>query len=540
MTTAEHVEAPSIHTTAGKLHEMRQRLSESLHPVGEAAVEAVHGKGKLTARERVDQLLDPGSFVEFDALAKHRSTNFGMASKKPLGDGVVAGYGTVDGREICVFAQDPTVFGGSLGETHGEKITKIMDLAIKTGRPLIGLYDGGGARIQEGVVSLALAGEIFHRNVRASGVIPQISVVLGAAAGAAVYSPALTDFIVMVDKTSQLFITGPDVIKTVTGEEVSMEELGGANTHMTRTGTAHHVAPNEDEAFEFVKELLAYLPNNNRAEAPRYPHEHPVTFPIENSVTHEDEELDTIIPDSPNQPYDMRDVISRIVDDGELLEIQPARAQNVIVGFARVEGRSVGVVANQPLFLAGCLDIDAAEKAARFIRTCDAFGIPILSLVDVPGFLPGTDQEHEGIIRRGAKLLYAYGEATVGKITVITRKAYGGAYLVMGSKHMGADVNLAWPTAEIAVMGASGAVNILHRRQIAEAAKEGQDPEALRQQLQEEYENTLLNPYVAAERGYLDSVILPSHTRAQVSVALRVLERKVAPLPPKKHGNIPL
>ncbi|ADG99408.1 carboxyl transferase [Segniliparus rotundus DSM 44985] len=540
MTTAEHVEAPSIHTTAGKLHEMRQRLSESLHPVGEAAVEAVHAKGKLTARERVDQLLDPGSFVEFDALAKHRSTNFGMASKKPLGDGVVAGYGTVDGREVCVFAQDPTVFGGSLGETHGEKITKIMDLAIKTGRPLIGLYDGGGARIQEGVVSLALAGEIFHRNVRASGVIPQISVVLGAAAGAAVYSPALTDFIVMVDKTSQLFITGPDVIKTVTGEEVTMEDLGGANTHMTRTGTAHHVAPDEDEAFEFVKELLSYLPNNNRAEAPRYPHEHPVTFPIEHSVTHEDEELDTIIPDSPNQPYDMRDIINRIVDDGELLEIQPARAQNVIVGFARVEGRSVGVVANQPLFLAGCLDIDASEKAARFIRTCDAFGIPILSLVDVPGFLPGTDQEHEGIIRRGAKLLFAYGEATVGKITVITRKAYGGAYLVMGSKHMGADVNLAWPTAEIAVMGASGAVNILHRRQIAEAAKQGQDAEALRQQLQEEYENALLNPYVAAERGYLDSVILPSHTRAQVSVALRVLERKVAPLPPKKHGNIPL
>lgn len=540
MTTAEHVEAPSIHTTAGKLHEMRQRVKEAQKPSGEAAVEAVHAKGKLTARERVEQLLDAGSFVEFDALAKHRSTNFGTGSKRPLGDGAVCGYGSIDGREVCVFSQDATVFGGSLSEANGEKITKVMDLAIKTGRPLIGLYDGGGARIQEGVVSLAQFGEIFHRNIRASGVVPQISIVLGAAAGGAVYSPALTDFIVMVDKASQLFITGPDVIKTVTGEEVSMEELGGANTHMTRSGTAHHVAASEEEAFEFVKELLTYLPNNNRAEAPRYPHEHPVTFPLENSVTHEDEELDSIIPDSPNQPYDMHDVISRIVDDGELLEIQPGRAQNIIVGFGRIEGRSVGVVANQPKFLAGVLDIDASEKAARFIRTCDAFGIPILSLVDVPGFLPGADQEHDGIIRRGAKLLFAYGEATVGKITVITRKAYGGAYICMGSKHMGADVNLAWPTAEIAVMGASGAVNIVHRRALADAEKNGDDVEATRAKLQDEYETALYNPYVAAERGYVDAVILPSHTRAQVSVALRVLERKVAPLPPKKHGNIPL
>ncbi|EFV11839.1 acyl-CoA carboxylase subunit beta [Segniliparus rugosus] len=540
MTTAEPVEAPSIHTTAGKLHDMRQRLAETQKPVGEAAVEAVHAKGKQTARERVDALLDEGSFVEFDALAKHRSTNFGMGAKRPLGDGVVTGYGTIDGREVCVFSQDATVFGGSLSEANGEKITKVMDLAIKTGRPLIGIYDGGGARIQEGVVSLAQFGEIFHRNVRASGVIPQISIVLGAAAGGAVYSPALTDFIIMVDKSSQLFITGPDVIKTVTGEEVTMEELGGAHTHMTKSGTAHHVAHSEGEALEFAKELLAYLPNNNRAEAPRYTHEHPVTFPIENSVTHDDEELDAIIPDSPNQPYDMRDVISRIVDDGELLEIQPNYAQNVLVGFARIEGRSIGVVANQPMVLAGCLDIAASEKAARFIRTCDAFGIPILSLVDVPGFLPGAEQEHDGIIRRGAKLLFAYGEATVGKITVITRKAYGGAYICMGSKHMGADVNLAWPTAEIAVMGASGAVNIVHRRTLADAAKNGDDIEGLRAKLQDEYEATLYNPYVAAERGYVDAVILPSHTRAQVSVALRVLERKVAPLPPKKHGNIPL
>ena len=542
MTTAsrDDAAAPDIHTTAGKLADLRNRLEETKHPVGEAAVEKTHAKGKLTARERITHLLDEGSFVELDALARHRSTNFGLAERRPLGDGVVSGYGTIDGREVCVFSQDSTVFGGSLGEVYGEKIVKVMDLAIKTGRPLIGINDGAGARIQEGVVSLGLYGEIFHRNVRASGVIPQISLIMGAAAGGHVYSPALTDFVVMVDQTSQMFITGPDVIKTVTGEEVTMEELGGANTHMSKSGTAHYVASDEEDALEYVRELLGYLPSNNRAEAPRLPVAVPAAGSIEDTLTEEDLELDTLIPDSPNQPYDMHEVIRRILDDDEFLEVQAEYATNIIIGYGRVDGRSVGIVANQPTQFAGCLDIDASEKAARFVRTCDAFNIPIVTLVDVPGFLPGTDQEYRGIIRRGAKLLYAYGEATVGKITVITRKAYGGAYDVMGSKHMGADVNLAWPTAQIAVMGASGAVGFVYRSQLKDAAAKGEDVDALRLQLQEEYEDTLVNPYVAAARGYVDAVIPPSHTRGQIATALKLLERKMVNLPPKKHGNIPL
>ena len=537
--TPQGAGAIDIHTTAGKLADLRNRMEEAKQPVGPEAVERVHAKGKLTARERITELLDEGSFVEIDALARHRSTNFGLDATRPLGDGVVTGYGTVDGREICVFSQDATVFGGSLGEVYGEKIVKVMDLALKTGRPLVGINEGAGARIQEGVVSLGLYGEIFYRNVQASGVIPQISLIMGPNAGGHVYSPALTDFVVMVDKTSQMFVTGPDVIKTVTGEDVTMEDLGGANTHMGTSGVAHYVASDEQDALDYVKDLLSYLPSNNRAEAPRLP------FPIaegaiEDNLTPEDLELDTIIPDSSNSPYDMHEVIGHIVDDGEFLEVQGQYAMNVLVGYGRVEGRSVGIVANQPTQFAGCLDIKASEKAARFVRTCDAFNIPILTLVDVPGFLPGTGQEFDGIIRRGAKLLYAYGEATVGKVTVITRKAYGGAYDVMGSKHMGADINLAWPTAEIAVMGASGAVGFVYRNELKQAAANGEDVDALRLKLQAEYEDTLVNPYVAAERGYVDAVIPPSHTRLQVAQALRLLDRKVVEVPAKKHGNIPL
>ncbi|MFT4041841.1 MAG: acyl-CoA carboxylase subunit beta [Gordonia sp. (in: high G+C Gram-positive bacteria)] len=531
---------PDIHTTAGKLADLRRRVEETRYPVGEAAVAKIHDKGKLTARERIQYLLDDGSFVELDALARHRSTNFGLAERRPLGDGVVTGYGTIDGREVCVFSQDASVFGGSLGEVYGEKIVKVMDLAIKTGRPLVGINEGAGARIQEGVVSLGLYADIFYRNVRASGVIPQISLIMGATAGGHVYSPALTDFVVMVGNQGQMFITGPDVIKTVTGEDVTMEDLGGAHTHMTKSGVAHYVGTDEQDALDYAKDLLSYLPSNNRAEPPRRPSGPIASGSIEDNLTAEDLELDTLIPDSPNQPYDMHEVIERIIDDGEFLEVQAERATNIIVGFGRVDGRSVGIVANQPTQFAGCLDIDASEKAARFVRTCDAFNVPIITLVDVPGFLPGTDQEYSGIIRRGAKLLYAYGEATVGKITVITRKAYGGAYDVMGSKHMGADVNLAWPTAQIAVMGASGAVGFVYRARLKEAAAGGEDVDALRLQLQQEYEDTLVNPYVAAERGYVDAVIPPSHTRGHISTALRLLERKSVSVPPKKHGNIPL
>ncbi|MEU2942693.1 acyl-CoA carboxylase subunit beta [Nocardiopsis alba] len=521
-----------IHTTAGKLADLRRRRYEAVHAGSERAVEKQHAKGKMTARERIDTLVDPGSFVEFDALARHRSTNFGLDADRPYGDGVVTGYGTVDGRPIAVFSQDVTVFGGSLGEVYGEKICKVLDHALTNGCPVVGINEGGGARIQEGVVALGLYAEIFKRNTHASGVIPQISLIMGATAGGHVYSPALTDFVVMVDETSQMFITGPDVIKTVTGEDVSMEELGGAAAHSSKSGVAHYMGSDEQDAIDYVKSLLSHLPDNNLEDAPRLA---PEDDPGE-ETTAEDLALDTFVPDSANQPYDMKRVIETVLDDGEFLEVHERFATNIVVGYGRVDGRTVGIVANQPMSLAGCLDIDASEKAARFVRTCDAFNIPVLTFVDVPGFLPGTDQEWDGIIRRGAKLLYAYAEATVPLITVITRKAFGGAYDVMGSKHLGADINLAWPTAQIAVMGAQGAVNILHRRTLAAA----DDVEAERARLVGEYEDTLLNPYSAAERGYVDGVILPSETRVQVAKALRALNNKREQLPPKKHGNIPL
>jgi len=533
-------EKPDLTTTAGKLADLRNRIAEARFPMGEARVEKVHAKGKKTARERVEYLLDEGSFVEIDALARHRSTNFGLDANRPVTDGVVTGYGTVDGRKVCVFSQDSTVFGGALGEVYGEKIVKIMDMAIKTGCPIIGINEGAGARIQEGVVSLGLYSQIFLRNTQASGVIPQISLIMGACAGGHVYSPALTDFIVMVDKTSKMFITGPSVIKTVTGEEVTQEELGGAETHMTMSGTSHYTASDDADALDFVRDLLSYLPSNNRAETPRL--QTPIMEgSIQDNLTEDDLALDTIIPDSTNSPYDMKEVISSVVDDGEFLEIQEAYAENLIVGFARIEGRAVGIVANQPMQFAGCLDIKSAEKGARFVRTCDAFNVPIVEFVDVPGFLPGTNQEYEGIIRRGAKLLYAYCEATVGKITVITRKAYGGAYCVMGGKERGADLVYAWPTAEIAVMGASGAVGFIYRKELKKAAEDpNQDMQKLMKEYEAEYDRTLVNPYVAAERGFVDAVIPPSETRGHLIEGLRLLDRKVVNVPAKKHGNIPL
>ncbi|GAA4568079.1 acyl-CoA carboxylase subunit beta [Planotetraspora kaengkrachanensis] len=528
--TAERAHEVDIHTTAGKIADLERRLSEAAHAGSARAIEKQHAKGKMTARERLVSFLDEGSFVEFDELARHRSTSFGLDQERPYGDGVVTGHGTVDGRPVAVFAQDFTVFGGSLGEVFGEKIVKVMDHALKTGCPVVGINDSGGARIQEGVVSLGLYAEIFKRNVHASGVIPQISLIMGPCAGGAVYSPALTDFVLMVREKSHMFITGPDVIKTVTGEEVTFEELGGAHTHNSKSGVAHYEASDEDDCLDFAKALLSYLPSNNMDEAPAYDAEAAL------ETTDDDRELDTLIPDSANQPYDMQTVIRHVLDDGEFLEIHAGFAPNIVVGFGRVEGHSVGVVANQPMSFAGTLDIAASEKAARFVRTCDAFNIPVLTFVDVPGFLPGTDQEWNGIIRRGAKLLYAYAEATVPLVTVITRKAYGGAYDVMGSKHLGADVNLAWPTAQIAVMGAQGAVNILYRRELASS----DDPDAARARLVGQYEDTLANPYLAAERGYVDAVIRPSDTRVQVVRALRALRNKRATLPPKKHGNIPL
>lgn len=519
-----------IHTTAGKLADLDRRLDEAVHAGSAKAVEKQHAKGRKTARERIELLFDEGSFVELDELARHRSTAFGLEKKRPYGDGVITGYGTIDGRQVCVFSQDFTVFGGSLGEVYGEKITKVMDLAIKTGCPIIGINEGAGARIQEGVVSLGLYGEIFRRNVHASGVIPQISLIMGSCAGGHVYSPAVTDFTVMVDGTSNMFITGPDVIKTVTGEDVSMEELGGARTHNTKSGNAHYMGSDEDDALEYVKALLSFLPQNNLDEPPSY------DDPADLDFSELDRSLDALIPDSPNQPYDIHEVIRAVVDDEEFLEVQAMFAPNIVVGFGRVEGRSVGVVANQPMQFAGTLDIDASEKAARFVRTCDAFNIPVLTFVDVPGFLPGTDQEWNGIIRRGAKLIYAYAEATVPLVTIITRKAYGGAYDVMGSKHLGADINLAWPTAQIAVMGAQGAVNILYRNDL----KHADDAEAKRAELITEYEDTLANAYIAAERGYVDAVIAPHETRVEVVRALRLLRSKREILPAKKHGNIPL
>jgi propionyl-CoA carboxylase beta chain len=529
-------EAREPHTTAGKIADLQRRRDEAVHAGSERAVERQHAKGKMTARERVDKLLDSGSFTELDELARHRATSFGVAANRPYGDGVVTGFGTVDGRPVCVYSQDFTVFGGSLGEVYGEKIVKLMDHALKAGCPIVGINDGGGARIQEGVVALGLFAEIFYRNVIASGVVPQISLIMGPCAGGAVYSPAITDFTLMVDQTSHMFITGPDVIKTVTGEDVSFEDLGGAHAHSVKSGVAHYQAKDEDDCLGFARELLSYLPSNNLDEPPPLAARLPVEQDAALTVTEDDTVLDSVIPDSPNQPYDMHQVITQVLDDGDFLEVHAGFAPNIVVGFGRVEGASVGVVANQPVHLAGCLDIDASEKAARFVRTCDAFSIPVLTFVDVPGFLPGTGQEWGGIIRRGAKLIYAYAEATVPKVTVITRKAYGGAYDVMGSKHLGGDINLAWPTAQIAVMGAQGAVNILYRRELASS----DDPDALRAQRITEYEDELANPYIAAERGYVDAVIRPAETRSQVTRALRALRTKRQTLPPKKHGNIPL
>ncbi|MGM0818881.1 MAG: acyl-CoA carboxylase subunit beta [Actinomycetota bacterium] len=517
-------------TTAERLDELRRRVAEAHAGGGAAAAERQRAKGKATARERLELLLDPGSFVEIGRLATRRDD--GSGGPAVPGDGVVTGHGTIDGRRVCVFSQDFTVLGGSLGQVHAEKIVKLMDAALRMGVPLVGLNDSGGARIQEGVAALGGYGEIFRRNVAASGVIPQLSAIMGPCAGGAVYSPAMTDFVVMVEGTSHMFITGPEVIRTVTGEDVTFEELGGAHAHATRSGVAHLAADDEEACLEDLKVLLSYLPQNNLEEPP---HEPPVDDP-----ERADAALDTLVPDSPNAPYDMREVVTRVVDDGELLELSLAYAANLVTGFARLDGHPVGVVANQPTHLAGVLDVDASEKGARFVRTCDAFNVPLLTFVDVPGFLPGTDQEWGGIIRHGAKLLYAYCEATVPKLTVITRKAYGGAYDVMGSKHAGADVNLAWPTAEIAVMGAEGAVGVLHRRELADLAAAGGDVEARRAELAEAYHRELANPWRAAERGYLDDVIEPSATRPTLVRALAFTRSKREPRPPRKHGNIPL
>jgi len=519
-----------LHTTAGKIEDLRDRVEEAIHAGSERAVEKQHAKGKKTARERIEMLVDPDSFTEIDEFARHRSTQFGMEKNRPYGDGVVIGTATVDGRPIALYSQDFTVMGGSLGEVHAEKIVKIAEFALKSGIPLIGINDSGGARIQEGVASLNGYGKIFRLNTRSSGVIPQISLILGPCAGGSAYSPALTDFTVMVNETSHMFITGPDVIKTVTGEEVGMEELGGARTHNTRTGNSQYLAENEDDAIDYVKALLSYLPSNNMDAAPHLP----ATETLEKKAS--DIALDTLIPDSPNQPYDMKVLIQALVDEGEFLEVHALYAPNIVVGFARIEGESVGIIANQPNQLAGTLDINSSEKAARFLRFCDAFNIPILTLVDVPGFLPGTEQEWDGIIRRGAKLLYAYAEASVPLVTLITRKAYGGAFIVMGSKYLGSDINFAWPSAEIAVMGAQGAVNILYRKELNDA----KDPDAKRAELVNDYNESLANPYLAAERGTIDTVIEPSQSRAYITKAFRTLKTKRDVLPARKHGNIPL
>ncbi len=508
-----------------RLEEMRRQAQLG---GGERRIEAQHEKGKLTARERIELLLDPGSFVEQDMFVTHRATGFGLEEQRYLGDGVVTGYGRIDGRMVFVFSQDFTVFGGSLSEAHAEKVCKLMDTAMKVGAPVIGLNDSGGARIQEGVVSLGGYADIFLRNTLASGVVPQISAVMGPCAGGAVYSPAITDFIVMVRNTSYMFVTGPNVVKTVTHEDVTFEELGGADTHASRSGVAHFAADNEVEALKTVRELVSYIPANNREDPPR-------TF-NDDPAGREDERLDTLVPDNPNKPYDMREVITAVVDHGRFLEVHADYAANLLVGFARLDGRSIGIVANQPAVLAGVLDISASLKGARFIRFCDCFNIPLVTFEDVPGFLPGTEQEHGGIIKHGAKLLYAYCEATVPKVTVITRKAYGGAYDVMNSKHIRGDVNLAWPTAEIAVMGPKGAVEIIFRKEI----EESDDPEAAVEQKVLEYRETFANPYIAAQRGYLDDIIEPRHTRRRLVESLTMLETKVDRNPSKKHGNIPL
>jgi propionyl-CoA carboxylase beta chain len=511
-----------------RFEETRRRHANAEAGGGVERNERQHKEGKLSARERIDLLLDEGTFEELDKLVRHRSRDFGMDEQVIDGDGFVTGYGRIQGRLAYVFAQDFTVLGGSLSEANAQKICKIMDLALKTGAPVIGLNDSGGARIQEGVLSLAGYAEIFLRNTLASGVIPQISAIMGPCAGGAVYSPALTDFIFMVDHTSHMFITGPDVIKTVTHEDVTKEKLGGAETHNTLSGVAHFIAPDDAACLRMIRRLVSYLPQNNRDDAPAESSRDP--------IDRADPTLDTLVPDDPQVPYDIKDIIHRVVDDGEFFEIHEHWARNIVVGLARMDGRSVGVVANQPAFLAGCLDINSSVKGARFVRFCDAFNIPILTFEDVPGFLPGTEQEFAGIIRHGAKLLYAYAEATVPKITVITRKAYGGAYCVMGSKHLRTDVNLAYPTAEIAVMGAEGAVNIVYRRELMAAA----DQEAARKQKVEEFRERFANPFVAAERGFIDDVIEPRETRPRVIRALRMLANKVDTMPRKKHGNIPL
>ncbi len=516
---------PTNDERIARLHAMR---AEALLGGGPARIEQQHARGKLTARERLELLLDPESFVELDAFVTHRSSDFGLDGERYLGDGVVTGHGLIDGRLVFVFSQDFTVFGGSLSEAYAEKICKIMDLAMKVGAPIVGLNDSGGARIQEGVVSLGGYADIFLRNTLASGVVPQISVVLGPCAGGAVYSPAITDFTVMVEGTSYMFVTGPNVVRAVTHEDVDAERLGGAAVHTTMSGVAHLAAADEAEALGLARQVLAHLPQNNLADPP-------VRQPSDTSDRRE-AALDSIIPDDPSLPYDMHEVIRHVVDDGDLLETQPGWAQNIIVGFARLSGRSVGIVAQQPAVLAGALDIDASTKAARFVRTCDCFNVPIVTFVDVPGFLPGVGQEHGGIIRHGAKLLFAYAEATVPKITVITRKAYGGAYDVMSSKHIRGDMNFAWPSAEIAVMGVEGAVNIIFRDEIAAAA----DAVAERARLVSAYESQFANPYTAAARGYVDDVILPSETRPRLIQALRMLENKRDTNPQKKHGNIPL
>ncbi|HLB20172.1 MAG TPA: acyl-CoA carboxylase subunit beta [Gaiellaceae bacterium] len=519
---------PRADSTESKLDQLQQLRDEAEHAGTDQAIERQRQQGKLLARERLVELLDPGSFVEIDRYVRHREPNFGMLERRPYGDAAVTGYGTIFGRKVFVFSQDFTVFGGSLSEVFAEKICKVMDMALKFGCPVIGINDSGGARIQEGVVSLAGYAEIFWRNVQCSGVIPQISLVMGPSAGGAVYSPAITDFVFMVEGTSYMFITGPDVVKTVTGEEVTFEELGGASTHATKSGVAHFIAPDEKACLEDVRYLLSFLPQNNM-DAP------PFAEPSD-PRDREELELDTLIPDNPNKPYDMHEVIRRVVDDGDFLEVHEHWAENVVCGLARLGGHPVGLVGNQPRSLAGVLDIDSSVKAARFIRFCDAFNIPLVTLVDVPGFLPGTQQEWGGIIRHGAKLLYAYAEATVPKLTVITRKAYGGAYDVMSSKHIRADFNFAWPTAEVAVMGPEGAVNIIFRKELEEA----DDAEARRAELIDDYRDRFANPYAAAERGYVDEVIEPRRTRPVLIDALETSLTKQEPRPRRKHGNIPL
>ncbi len=511
-----------------RIEELQEMRAEAMLGGGQDRIDRQHEKGKLTARERLEYFLDDGTFTEFDAFRTHRSRAFDMDEESYFGDGVVTGYGEVNGRTVFVFAHDFTVFGGSLGEVFAQKVTKVMDRAMETGAPIVGLNDSAGARIQEGIDSLAGYAEIFHRNQQASGVVPQLSAVMGPCAGGAVYSPAITDFVLMVHDTSHMFITGPDVIETVTGEEVGFDELGGADTHATESGVAQLTAADEEAALDDLRHLLSYLPQNNVEDPPRVtPWDDP---------DRRDEELAELVPDEPEKPYDMVDVIERIVDDGSLFEVAEAYARNLVIGFARLDGHAVGIVANQPRVNAGTLDIDASLKGARFVRFCDAFNIPICTFVDVPGFMPGTDQEHRGIIKHGAKLLYAFSEATVPLATVITRKAYGGAYDVMASKHIGADVNYAWPTAEIAVMGPEGAVNVLYRNELAEA----DDPEALRDELVAEYREEFANPYTAADRGFVDDVIEPPDTRPRLIEDLAMLRSKRKSGPDRKHGNIPL